>query len=528
MKHIRKILLAGLFFSFFLFPLKSFAEDSNKSERLNELLSGYLAGDLELKKTVLDAQSKNLSLKSTQIKNGISVSLSTGTVSITTDYAGNSVVKVTPTVSVDIPEFSDASVSASIPYTSSSSSSYVSGGSVSGTVGIISSADKERNVKLLEAERSLTEAKRAVEKRALKAEKEFYEKLKKLYNYVISIHTAKNDLYDDSLSLRVLETQGYSKNSAKYRQALLQVKSDERDVQEKQRLLEKETAVFAKKCGIEYRLSSENEDLWILQEAGENAYMASISFLPDFIPKVEAEQIFNYSKENYSEVESAVWSEYLAQLKREAQKDFSLSATGEYKFNSTQSNYDDAGAKLNFGWKGFSANAGFYVPTGQNLLPENESLASLKNDRPYFQFGFSVSPNERRLWKIEREQDKIDEQTEKIALNSAFDDYETDVLDKVSTLNDIKWSEKSYSEQFDMYSQLADDMEKWFREGNVTESDFNDAVNNREKARFNLMINAIELLIYNNEVKLLFVNDADQSVQNTQTTVLTTEKDGGN
>ncbi len=515
MKRVRKIFLTGLVFSLFLSPLKSFAEDEGRNERLNELLSGYLAGDLELKKAVLEAQSQSLSLKSTQIKNGISVSLSTGTVSITTDSAGKSVVKVNPELSVEVPELSDAGVSASIPYTSGNGSSYVSGGSVSGTVGIVSSSGKERNVKLLEAERSFTEAKRAVETRALKAEKEFYVKLKKLYNYAIAIHTAKNDLYDDSLDLRVLETQGYSKDSAKYRQALLQVKSDERDVHEQQRLLEKETAVFARKCGIEYKLSSENEDLWIQQEAGENAYMAAVSFLPQFIPEAEAEQIFDYSKENYSEVESAVWGEYLAQLKRDAKNDFSLSATGEYKFNSTQSNYDDAGAKLNFAWKGFSANAGFYVPTGQNLFPENENLSSSKNDRPYFQFGFSVNPNERRLWKIEKQQDKIDEQTEKIALKAAFDDYETDVLDRVSTLNDIKWSKNSYSEQYDMYTQLAADMEKWFKEGSVTESDFNDAVNNREKARFNLMINAIELLIYNNEVKLLFVNDAENSVQNT-------------
>lgn len=506
MKSGRKIFFI-LIFSLFLRTFSFFAEENENYERLNELLSGYLAGDLELKKAVLEAQSKRLSLKSTQIENGFSVSLSTGTVSITTDSAGKSVVKVSPELSVDLPAYSDSSVSVSIPYTGGNGSSYVSGGSFSGTVGIVSSAPKERNVKILEAERSLTEAKRAVETRALKAEKEFYEKLKKLYNYAIAIHTAKNDLYDDSLDLRVLETQGYSKNSAKYRQALLQVKSDERDVQEQQRLLEKETALFAKKCGIEYKLSSETENLWIKKEAGENAYMASISFLPEFIPKVEPEQIFDYAKENYSEVESAVWNEYLAQLKRDAENDFSLSATGEYKFNSTQSNYDDAGAKLNFGWKGFSANAGFYVPTGQNLLPENENLTGSKNDSPYFQFGFSVSPNERRLWKIEKEQDSIDEETEKIALKAAFDDYETDVLDKVSTLSDIKWSENSYSEQFDMYTQLADDMERWFNEGSVTESDFKDAVNNREKTRFYLMINAIDLLIYNNEVKLLFVND---------------------
>ena len=55
-----------------------------------------------------------------------------------------------------------------------------------------------------------------------------------------------------------------------------------------------------------------------------------------------------------------------------------------------------------------------------------------------------------------------------------------------------------------MYTQLAADMEKWYSQGLVTESDLNDAVNNREKARLNVMLNAIDLLIYNDEVKLLF------------------------
>ncbi len=482
--------------------------------RLSELLTGYLSNDLDLKKAVLTAQSKALSLKSTEIQNGIDVSISTGNISVTTDVSGKSTVTASPSLSVDFPMVSDASVSVSIPYTVEDGSSYVSAGSVAGTVGIISSSAKEREVELLKAERSYTEAKRSVRECALTAEKEFYENLKKLYNYAISIHTAKNDLYDDSLDLRVLETEGYSKTSAKYRQALLKVKSDERDVQEQQRLLEKETAVFAMKCGKEFSRTSESFDEkrekgeegsdYNQEAAGEAAYRAAIEFLPDAIPAVKEERIFDYSEDDYTSVESSNWDKTIAELERKADTAFSMSATGEYKFNSAQSAYDDAGAKLNFDWKGLSASAGFYVPTGNNLLPQNENSSVTKNDKPYFQFGVSLSPNEWRLWKIQKEQDKLDEQTEDIAIKAARDDYETDVLDKVSTFHDIKWSENSYADQLDMYTQLAADMEKWYSQGLVTESDLNDAVNNREKARLNVMLNAIDLLIYNDEVKLLF------------------------
>ena len=58
-----------------------------------------------------------------------------------------------------------------------------------------------------------------------------------------------------------------------------------------------------------------------------------------------------------------------------------------------------------------------------------------------------------------------------------------------------------------MYSQLEYDMDKWLAQGSVTESDYLDAANSREKARMNLLINAVEKIIYNNNVKLMFVRE---------------------
>ncbi len=523
----RKIFFAFslLFFTVFCAGAWAQADSSQVSEadylsmpqysRLSSLLTGWLSNDLELQKKTLEAKSKALSLKSTQISNGFDIQLSSGAVTVQTDISGSTTVYVNPSVSVDFPAAADSGLDFDLTYRIEDGKKTVTDGSLSLTADIVSSSVKERKITLLEAERELTQAKRAVEDRAVKAEKEFYENLKKLYNYAVSIHTAKNDLYDDETDLRVLETKGYSKTSASYRQQALKVESGRRDVMEKQRILERETAVFALKCGKEFtRISGTGTGKESAEKRSEAAYEAVLAFLPDAVPAVKNVKIFDFKREDYVSIESAEWDKYIAQLKRDADRDLTVSATGEYIFNSSTSYYDDAGGRLNFNWKGLTASAGAYVPTGRNAFGIDDIYKTKQNDNPYFQFSLAISPNEWRLSKIEKEQDKIDIQKEKIAVQAAVDEYESAVLEKVSTFHDIKWSQASYAEEYDMYTKLEQDMAKWLEQGLVTKNDYLDALNSREKARINTMINAIDLIIFNDEVKLLFHDSNSSDVKN--------------
>lgn len=475
---------------------------SEKFSRLNELLAGYLQNDLELKKYVLTADSKSIDLKSTKIENGISVTLSSGEMKILMSQDKRRIT-VTPATTVEIPAANDTVIEAKIPLTVYDGESTVKDGSVSVTTGIITGARKQRKVNILESERKLLEAERNVNDRVLSAEKEFYETLKKLFNYAISVLKAKTDLFDDSVDLRVLVAQGYSKTSAAYRQANMKVASDRRDVVEKQLLFERETALFSKKCGFTLdRVSSESRDFEII---GDNAFNAAIAFLPDAIPAVKEENVFKYDKKSYSNLEIAEWNKHIAELKREADYDMTLKATGEYIFNDSFTNYDTVGGKLTWAWSGISASAGAYMPVKQNLL--KSSSDGIKSDSPYFSLSLAIAFNTWRLRKLEKQQDVIDSQLEDIAIESAKSDYDTDILDKVSSFHDIKWSQGSYKEEFDMYSSLESDMETWLKQGIVTESEYLNAKNNREKARINILINAIEMLIYNDEIKLMFCSD---------------------
>ncbi|MBR1723000.1 MAG: hypothetical protein IJ727_11055 [Treponema sp.] len=372
---------------------------------------------------------------------------------------------------------------------------------------IVSSKPLKRKVSLLESERSYIEAERAVQNQALTVENEFYTNLKNLYSYVQKVLTAKNDLYDDELDLRVLQAQGYSKTSASYRKKYLEVLSDRRSVAENLRKLERETAIFAVKCGADYEqvFKTENFEKDKVQDLENQAFESVMAFLPMEIPGVELEDVLSYGAENYTKTENAVWTKYISDLKRKSDYSLEFSAYGGYTLNESASKYDTVDGGLTFDWRGITASAGVSVPTGQNLSPVKSSSSGTPSDSPVYTFSVTLNPNTWRLSSIDKKQDELNSKIDEISIKSAADDYDTAVLDKLSERGDLRWSEKSYADEYDMYSQLEYDMDKWLEQGSVTKSDYMDAANNRENARINMLINAVEKIIYNTEVKMMFV-----------------------
>lgn len=489
--------------------------EDKKFVRLNRLMTGYLLNDLELKKLILTAQSRELDLKSAKISSGIDVSLSTGTVKIRCSDNG-STLSMTPGATVSFPQVNDSAVSASIPVTRrsgfdeiSENGTFIDNGSVRLSTAIVSAAGRKRKASLEEAERAHTEAVRNVKNRVLSAEKEFYEKLKNLYSYASDVLEKKNDMHDDELDLKVLTVQGYSKNSAAYRSRALKCQSDKRNVHEAQRRLERETAVFAVKCGVEFSriFDSEKQGDEKGEDAGDISFKAVMEFLPDSIPDVKMEDILSYEAALYTRTEETKWKKYINDLKRSNEDALELRAYGGYTFNESSSKYDTADGGLTFDWRGISASAGVSVPTGVNVLTVDGSSSGKSSKSPVYTFSVSISPDAWRLALLNRKQNRLESEIEELNISSAADDYETDVVNKLTGRRDLRWTGRSYAEEYDMYSTLAQDSEKWLQQGIITESDYRDSVNNRDKALIKMLMNSVDKIIYNNEVKLLFVAD---------------------
>ncbi|WP_294429692.1 hypothetical protein [uncultured Treponema sp.] len=507
MKKVR----VGLSVFCFLFLAQNSISESN----LPSLLFGFLKNDLTLQKASLTAQNKALSYDASKINNGISLTLSTGTVKIQSSSDGTKFT-FTPSASLGIPEWNDTKLTATLPMTKKSNynieenGTFLDNGNVKLSTGIITAAPLKRKISLLEAERAYIEAERAAQNQALTVENEFYTNLKNLYSYVSKVLTARNDLYDDELDLRVLTAQGYSKTSASYRKKYLQCQSDRRNVNEALRKLERETAVFAVKCGVDYERVFDPKTFNIekAEEISRQAFEKVMAFLPQEIPAVEMEDALSYKAENYKETESAVWSKYIGELKQKSDYSLELGAYAGYTFNESSSKYDTVDGGITFDWHGITASAGVSVPTSNNLFPLNGTSSGQNSKSPVYTFSLTLNPNTFRLAKIDKKQGELDSQINEIAIKSAEDDYETAVIDKLSERGDLQWSEKSYAEEYDMYSQLEYDMDNWLKAGSVTESDYLDAANSRDKAQMNKLINSIEKIIYNNNVKLMFVRES--------------------
>ena len=502
----RKSSLLVAFVSLFtLCALQAVAAEDGDYKRLYEFLAGYLAHDLELQKLSITAQSKLLALDSSRITNGIALSLSTGTVTVRSTGGGTR-VSFEPQATLSLPMQNDTTISANVPVTVVDGEETISNAKLSVTTGVITGAVKTKRLAVLQAERALLEAERAAHDRALAAEKAFYTELKALYGYAVTAITEKNDLFDANESFRTVVVKGYSKESAQYRQSFLNLQSAMLDALHAQRNLERNAAIFARKCGITYPHPPTTEASSF--EECELAYRAAMDFLPFAVPAVDGVDVRSFPREAYTATESALWAKRLAELKRDADYELTLKATGSYTFNDTSANSDTVGAGLSLDWNGFTASAGVAVPTGAKLLDSGEAG---DDKSPIYTLSLGWTPATRRQAAISREQDKLDMQLEEIAIQSAAEAYESAVFDKQTSLRDLLWSRHFYSEQLDMYTQLEKDMRSWLDQGIVTRASYFDTRDNRDKAQLNLLINAANFIIYNNETKLLFHDDGDSA-----------------
>ena len=234
---------------------------------------------------------------------------------------------------------------------------------------------------------------------------------------------------------------------------------------------------------------------------------AAMAFLPSDIPEADLLDPASFSKERYLAIESAVWSKYIASLKREAAYDLTLKANAGYTFNNSSVRSDSVDAGLSLSWRGLSARAGVSVPTGGTVLP-NRFTGAHSSD-PVLTLLFSFAPSTWRLSRLEARQDVLNARLEDIAIESATNDYESDMASRLTTMSDLRWEKESYQEEYELCAKLEQSTALWYRQGIVGQSDLNDAKDNLEKARINLLICAIDVIVFNDETRLLFCEDIE-------------------
>ncbi len=451
-------------------------EKSLESADYKTLLDSYMSNDRQLKELAVSYEQAELNYAKTLIQNGTNASFSSGNMNAKISETDTS-VSVSPSASVSLPALNNSQVKLSTPlgfsFGSAGNSFSVNGAGVSLQTDIISSAKDKRAVTLIKADRSLEEAKRRLEARKLAVEKEFLSALKNLYNSKLTLISKRNSLISKQKDVSSLEAQGFEKTSARYRTAQLSYQSALRDAEVQERSFDKALVNFALKCSLE---------------------TVSLDF---DLPDEELLMMESFNKELFKELESSTWTHYVNSLSRDAASPLTLSADAGYALSYKEVKEEaqitnSVSTGLSLKYNGLNISAGVQLP-----------VENLKN--PSMSLSLSWSPSEKKLASFSAEEDDLAVQQEILSIESALDSYENTLTDKEKSREDLIWQMEKNTEQLAMYADLKDDMKNWYEKGLINTSDYEESVTNYENALAQIKITQIDKLLYNIEVKSLFV-----------------------
>lgn len=467
---------------------------------LQELLAGYIANHREIQTMMVQLEQRQLSSQSTEISQGVKVSLSTGTISI-----GSSQVRAEPSASIKLPKLNATFVEARVPLqlmnrdasqnqqsqagASGNSGMAVEGTSISIGTEILGGSGKTARLTLLKSQRSLLEAQRAVQNQALAVEKEFYTKIKELYSGYASLLSTRSTVYDKELDLRSLQIQGYRTSSPRYRTAQMEVLSAQRNVDKQQRNLQRELELFSQKCGL---AESEGGSLTMETIPPVEKVLAATGILE----RLPLEPV-----ERYSPMESAQWSLATTQMELDADSAVTLTAEAGYTYRnkslSSSSQPDTVDAALSLQALGGKLTSGISVPIGG------------EKRMPTAQLSLTWSPDDMRTRNLQRQQNQLNLELAQLKITSVEEDYQEAMENARLTWQDLLWNRSVVQEELNLYQQLAQDTTTMYQDGLTSDTEYQQALTNRDRARIQCQIADLELILHAISTRQLFLQEVD-------------------
>lgn len=437
-----------------------------------ELFDNYCKQDIQYEELAISYKQAELSYEQSLIENGLKVTVSSGNVKM--EFAENQVkTSFSPSLSVTVPSLSNTEAKISVPVSVDGENVSVQNAGISLSVDIISFTNADRDLSSQKSLRSLEEAERKLKSKIVSLEKSFLNELKNLYSLELSVSDAESNLLSKQNSFESVKLQGYSENSSKYRSAQLSVRSSEYDLEKAIRNYENSLESFLTAC---------------------NAKESDFDTLT--IPETTLLSITDFPKEKFSTIESAVWSNYVNSTSRNNKKDFTLSANTSANVSTGRTSEDplttSIGAGLTAAYKGLSGNVNLSLPTSDK-------------SNPSVTLSLSWNPLKDKTSAISKQTAALQEQQEALSLKKAYQEYEKKVDDLETQRKTLLWQYEKNLEEASMYKELEADTEYWYKQGIVSESEYQSAKTNYAKAQLAVISSKIEQLIYNLDLQSLFV-----------------------
>ena len=458
-----------------------------------QLLASYLEQDSDLKNLALELKKAKLNQQSTEIDKGFTIKLSTGDMTMT--LGDNNSFTVKPGVNATVPSLNNLGLNVSSQLSVNDGQTNFDSASATVSVDIISSNKANRDISLLKSERSVLEAERNLTAKATDKEKSFYKSLSSLMNSISSIVQKQNTIIDDYNSLEKIKLQGYASTSSTYIKAQMKLESSERDLESAIHTLIRDYKLFYLSCGYEIEIPEDTD----FKE-----------LIPEDIPEVEAEDVTAYKAENYTQIESNLWNQTINQMTRDASTKFTLSANGGYTYRNNNGNGSNTvSAGVSAGYEGLSLSANVNVPIASGSSSGAGGAGGMgagsSGSSPTVTLGITYTPTTSKKNKISDQLTEISIEQEQMKIESAWSAYETAVLEKQLKLEDLEWDKQTNQKNYEMYTAVEEQMLDYYKKGLISEKDYTSAVINTLQAKIKGLINRIDLIVYNDEVKAMFV-----------------------
>lgn len=484
MIRLKKATIVVLFMLCFSLLFSEQNEVNNELQKelfsYDEVFSKYLESNLEIQELLIKKNQAELDLALAKINNGFSFSVSSSNSLVLSDSGVD--FSFSPTAELAFPGLSNTSVSTTFPATVSSKESGISeieGAGVSFSTDIYSNANLLRQITLEKADRTYQKAKIAYDNGVSTVEELFLKDLQELINAKLSVISLEDELITEQIDFETVKASGYDSHSVTYKKAEIALRTAELEYEEKTRDFNRLVAVFSSTCGIE--LTDINIE----------------------IPDVELIPISSYIKEDYSELENANYTHAINILSRKAEeKTATVSVNGGYSYSDTTTKSDthSVNGGISYSKNGITLGAGVDVP--------------VNNDKkPALTLSLGWVPQKAKVAKITEAQNKLENELELLDIQTAEDSYTSTVRDKEAELIDLDWQLEKNKQEESLYKDLLTDTENWYSQGIISSTEYRETSMNYKKSFTQLLLTRIERLLYNLELKSLFLEEVKDETQ---------------
>ena len=441
---------------------------STKEASYEDLLKGFSASDNSLERMKIKMEAAEISSEQSTIKNGVSVNLSSGNGKLSFTDTGTD-VSLTPSATVTIPDLNNLAVTASMPSEIKKDGFVVKGTDVKVSADIITGNSENRKITNLETARSLQNARDNLSKQERGVEGDFLSAIQGIYDKASTLMQNRETYLDKLVEFDEVVVNGYTKTSSKYRIAQIEKDSAYNDCEITYRELKNLLSDFSAKCGYE------------------------VDYLVTSVPNVELLDFSSFDINNFTQISQALYNQELGELKRAANKEWTLSGNVKYSQAKQDNGVSQSiGTGLETSWGGLGLGLDLSVPLSEQ---GNTSLG----------FNISINPFGWKTQKLTKQNGVLDARLEQLDVEDAYEKYSSSKRSYENQAETLKWESELLNEQITYYKEVRDEMSRAYKSGIINKTEYIKADNQYMKAYINLLKNRIKKIQYNIEVQKLFI-----------------------